>query len=1131
MKSNFDFLQSNWDFLYEYAIEAEKSAKAAPITSAIYSRIVLEKAVLWLFENEGYLSQPYQVSLISLMSESTFKDLIPLSILPELHHIRKIGNQAAHGKKVPKEQSIASVKFIFRFVAWFYKSYTISQIQIPDFDDSLLPNVSNETPKAQLDSLMQAVEETSQTALKEHKRLLEIEEENEVLKKRLQEVEKTRKRNEPVTIPPSLFTEEQTRELLIDANLREAGWNPSLTNVREFEVVGMPKTVNKTGIGYADYVLWGDNGLPLAVIEAKKASKEAELGKHQAELYANCLEQMTGQRPIIFYSNGYDNYIWDDTFYPTRKIFGFYTKDELELLINRRQSRKDLRTFSIDENISDRYYQKLAIKRIAEKFIADYKNEFRGASRAALLVMATGTGKTRTAISLVDLLYRAGWIKRVLFLADRNALVTQAKRNFEKLLPNLSSIDLTKEPEDKNTRLVFSTYPTIMNKIDSLKSKEERFYGVGHFDLIIVDEAHRSVYQKYRNIFEYFDALRIGLTATPKDDADHDTYELFDEEFQVPTYNYELKDAVNDKYLNPYRSRIVDLNFIKRGIKYDELDEVDKIKYEETFRDESGFMPTEIDSSAINTWLYNSDTIDKVLHYLMKEGLKVEDGDKIGKTIIFAKNHTHAVLIVERFNKQFALFGSKFIRVIDNYEKYAQDLIDDFSLAKKEPQIAVSVDMMDTGIDIPEIVNLVLFKPVYSKAKFWQMIGRGTRLCPNLHAIGKDKEEFIVFDFCGNFDFFNENQEGREAGSVESISSRLFKLAIYISLYIAENLMEEEGYAHEREELLHWCHHRVKDLNKENFAVKMVLRDVEKYQQKDAWYALTYADLKSVFEKIAPLVFVPDKDEAAKRFDLLMQNFKLSNLESTPKQSYYHREVIHIAKILTKLGNINEVRQQMTLILALQQNEYWSETNIFKLENIRKKLRDLVKYLPKQELVKYKINIKDAIINDREGEYILSGFTKSESYKAKFESYIDNHKSNIIISKIFKNIKLTSAELEALDALIFDNSDLNDRKAFHQTYGDKPLAQLIRTIIGMDEHAVNDAFSDFIDGFELNSIQYHFIQTIVKHFSKKGIIELKELALPPYTDINDLGIFGIFNDDNQDKVLQIVNGLNRVEVG
>ena len=781
-QSNFQFLQNEWEFLYPLAAEAEKSAKTAPVTSAFYARLSLEKMVNWLYENEGYLNQPYTTTLAARLGEQTFKEIIPPSIFRDIDFIRREGSLAAHEGKSSSKVSIPCVRFLFRFLSWTAKMYSEEPPDIAEFDESVIPEMGyQEKSQAEISRLEAESKAQIEIANRERKKRLEFEEALQKIKA-LHEITNSRKQNNaPVDLPAEQYTEAKTRELYIDSMLREAGWDPQAVNTTEYPVTGMPKSVNSTGKGFVDYVLWSDNGLPLALVEAKKTSRNIYEGKHQAELYANCLEKTTGQRPVIYYSNGYETELWDDSFYAPRKVHGFYTKDELQVMVNRRKDRKDPRLQPINNDITNRVYQKQVIKSVLDKFMKDTPNGLKGASRKALVVMATGTGKTRTAISFVDVLMKAGWISRVLFLADRNALVTQAKRNFNKLLPHLSSVDLTKEKEDKETRLVFSTYPTIMNCIDGVHNGGQRFYSVGHFDLIIIDEAHRSVYQKYGTVFDYFDAVMLGLTATPKDSADYDTYRLFEEEPGTPTFDYELQEAVDEKYLVPFKPRRVNLGFMTRGIHYDELSAEEKVRYEETFRDEHGNMPESISSNAINNWLFNEDTIDKALDILMNEGIRVEGGDKIGKTIIFTRNHQHAEFIEARFNFLYPQYSNKFLRVIDNYEKYAQDLIDDFELIGKLPQIAVSVDMLDTGIDIPAIVNLVIFKPVYSKAKFWQMIGRGTRLCEILFAPGIDKEYFRVFDICRNFEFFKENEAGIEPVNYDSVTARILKNVVSLA--------------------------------------------------------------------------------------------------------------------------------------------------------------------------------------------------------------------------------------------------------------------------------------------------------------------------------------------------------------
>lgn len=1126
-QSNFLFLKQEWDFLFPLAKEAEVNAKTAPLTSAFYARLTLEKMVNWLYNNEGSLSQPYATTLAARMQERTFQAIIPPTIYKDIDFIRREGNLAAHEGKATAKASVPCVRFLFRFLAWTTQMYSECPPEIPEFDESLIPKIGHrEMSLIEIQRLEQHNAEQIELANQERKRRLEVEEEIKKIKAQQAITESRKQQNMPVPVPSEQYNEAETRELIIDAMLREAGWNTEAVNMKEYPVVGMPVSVNPSGKGAVDYVLWGDNGLPLAVVEAKKTSASIHKGQHQAELYANCLEKMTGQRPVIFYTNGFDTELWDDTFYPPRTVHGFYTKDELQTIVNRRKDRIDPHQQPVNNDITNRVYQKLAIQRVLDKFVKDTPTGIRGGSRRALVVMATGTGKTRTAISFVDVLFKAGWIKKVLFLADRNALVTQAKRNFNKLLPHLSSIDLTKEKEDTETRLVFSTYPTIMNSIDGLHNKEQRFYSVGHFDLIIVDEAHRSVYQKYGAIFNYFDALMLGLTATPKDSTDYDTYRIFDEEQGAPTFDYELEEAVQEKFLVPYKAKQYDLGFVSRGIQYDELTPEEKIRYEETFRDESGEIPSSINASAINSWLFNEDTVDKVLEALIADGVKVEGGDKLGKTIIFAKNHSHALFIQERFNKLYPQHSNKFLRVIDNYEKYAQDLIDGFELVEKHPQIAVSVDMLDTGIDVPAIVNLVIFKPVYSKAKFWQMIGRGTRLCPNLIAPGIDKTHFNIFDFCRNFAFFNENETGIEPVNYDSVSARIFKNIICISEAFRHEPYLNDYHQQIRIELLNWAHQRVESLNEKSFIVRMVRRTYEKFCQRKNWNALTSEDIHNLFTDLAGIIFIPDDDEKAKRFDGLMTSFQLSVAEGSAVQTRHINKVKQIANQLSRLLNIHQVAKAKELVLAAMKDEYWEKVDYRKLEMIRTRFRDLIQFIPDGEVVVYRTDFEDKILGVEEVVGRSGGYTKSDNYKQKVEKYIRENSYHLTIQKLRKNLKLNSAELEELEKMVFIDSKIGTKEDFVKNFGDQPLGRFVRSILGLEEDAVQQAFSEFIDNSNLRADQIQFIRTIVNHFKINGILELHQLVEPQFMEINDQGIFGLFNNDDQDRIIRIVEEVN-----
>lgn len=1127
MTSNFKFLQEGWREIYQKAIEAERHAIIAPVTSAFYSRLSLELMVNWLYEHDGDLTAPYQATLSARMYEQTFRDIIPPTLYQDIHYIRRQGNTAAHTGKMSRNEAMASLQFLFRFTSWIVKLYSEERPQIAPFDERVIPRKGvAEKNLQQLKNLQEQVEAHLEALDRERRKRMEIEAELEKYRRQAAEVKAVKEKNKAVEPAPAPLSESETRKLFIDAMLREAGWDPQAPNVSEYPLRHVPVRVNKTGRGKADYVLWGDNGRPLAVIEAKRTSVDEDQGKIQAEVYADCLEKMHGQRPVIFYTNGFNTSIWDDTFYPPRPVQGFYTKEELQLLVDRRNTRRDLRRFKANKDIAGRHYQLEAIQRVAETFAGDRDGRLAGRSRAALIVMATGAGKTRTSAAIVEMLVKSNWVKRVLFLADRNALVTQAQNAYKRLLPNLTSIDLTKEKEDDGARLVFSTYPTIMNRIDRARNADERFYGVGHFDLIIVDEAHRSVYQKYKAIFDYFDALLLGLTATPRSEADRDTYELFDCEEHNPTAYYELDQAVNDGYLVPPKGKEFNLGFIRRGIRYKDLSPEEKDRYESTFRDEHGNIPEEIGSAAINEWLFNSDTIDKVLDALIMQGLKIEGGDKLGKTIIFARNHAHALEIEKRFNKQYPQYGGKFCKVIDNYNKFAQQTIDDFSSSDKYPQIAVSVDMLDTGIDIPEILNLVFFKPVYSSAKYWQMIGRGTRLCPGIFGEGEDKAFFYIFDFCGNFEFFDHRPNGLVGNVPESVSQRLFTARMELAQLIREKKMDvHDAYRHQ---LLDWCHAEVEHLfeQRQNFRIRMNLQYIDKYRDRNRWSGLSYQEMSEIAQYIAPLVRLRDEDEQAKRFDILLLQLEAAGLNGDLEQaSAAMNRVSRIGERLREMSNIPAIREQLDRLNQTQRPAFWEQAGLSDLEDLRENIRSLVRLIPKQERPVYRTDFQDTLESAREVT-LLTAYRQMENYKQRVEKSIRDNRRHITIQKLRNNEPITPDELAALERMLFDGEERGTKEDFVQEYGEKPLGEFILRILGMEVNAAKAAFAEFLNRGNLRADQMTFINYIIDHLTQNGVIQKRALVQPPFTDIHDMGIFGLFEPDDQARIVRIIDRIN-----
>lgn len=1144
MQSNFTFLQPEFPEIYREIAEAEKHTFTAPRYAALLCRSTLEKTLFWLYKNDEDLELPYDTKLGALLHHESFKNILKPSMLMELDVVRLNGNNAAHGKIVKALEALQSLKNSFRFLTFLSKYYSENNPDIPEFDERVIPyGDTNDKNAKQLQALAEKLEQERAEAQKAVKEQEKLAEENEALRKQLNEqlqliAERKEVRFQEIAVEqaiPELTSEHQTRLTLIDLLLREAGWD-TLREGREieFEVSGMPLSTNPSGKGFADYVLWGDNGLPLAVVEAKSTIHSASKGKHQATLYADCLEKSTGQRPIIFYSNGFETHIWDDTFYTDRKIQGFYTKEELQVLIERRFARRDPREFGVNTAIAGRYYQLEAIKRVAEHLVTTHQNKLKGTSRKALLVMATGSGKTRTAAAMVDLFTKCNWAKRILFLADRNALVTQAKNAFKEHLPHLSAIDLTQEKEDHGTRVVFSTYPTILNKIDSLKNEDERFYGVGHFDVIIIDEAHRSVYQKYQSIFNYFDAILIGLTATPKKEIDKNTYGLFEIEDDNPTYAYELNKAVTDNYLIPPKAFKIPLKFPREGIVYEDLSEKDKARFKEQFGvqfcDEN--QVCNVDKSKINTWLYNTDTIDKVLDYLMTNGQKIAGGDKLGKTILFAKNHQHAVFIEDRFNKNYPQYGGNFLRVIDNYEAKAQDLLEKFCFDKgdeKEPQIAVSVDMMDTGVDAPRVLNLVFFKEVKSYSKYWQMIGRGTRLCPNIFAPGIDKEYFLIFDFCGNFEYFGDHPDGETQKTTLSLAQQTFNTKLEIVMAVRQLQDPTEEQEHIQIQFTDDLHQLVTHLEENRFEVRKHWRYVLEYKNRPRWNNLLQGDVLNIQSNLSHLVnYNQDQDEFAKRFDLLVYKLQLALITGNKAQVRYIANVYDIVNMLFTKRNIPAVQAKIETIKQLQNEQFWSTVHVQQLEEIRLELRDLVQFLKDEKKLdpvytSFTDELDVAMVQEVD---LLATYTSLQSYKDRVEAFIRKNKSHLVIDKLYKNLPITVNELEVLEQFLLQEA-LESKDRFIKEYGEQPLGKFVRNIIGLDIEVANQLFADFIAKGNLKANQIMFIQKIIQYLNQKGVIEKQLLTQAPFNEQHDQGVFGIFPEEDQlIKVIQVIHQVN-----
>ncbi|MBH2009595.1 MAG: DEAD/DEAH box helicase family protein [Xanthomonadaceae bacterium] len=1137
--SNFAFLQSEWPLFHEAAIKAEGLVNSDPRAACFYARRTLELAVKWLYKHERALCLPYRENLSALIHEPSFRLTVGEALFAKSEIIKELGNLAVHStRKVLPADALVTAKELFHVCYWVARTY--GRRERPDpaqvFLPALIPKPTAAAPVAALQTLDQLKKLETQLSERDEK-LSNLLSDKAALHSELQrlraEVAAAKQAN-AATPDAHDYSEAQTRDYFIDLLLKEAGWALEAKKNFEVAVTGMPDAQGKPkGKGFVDYVLWGDDGKPLALVEAKRTRKDARAGQQQAKLYADCLQKQYGQRPVIFCSNGYEHWIWDDAMYPPRAVQGFYKKAELELMVQRRASRKPLAGARIKAEIIERYYQTRAVRRIGETFEVDRQ-------RKALVVMATGAGKTRTVIALADVLMRCNWAKRVLFLADRVALVNQAVNAFKKHLPDSAPVNLVTDRHTEG-RVFVSTYPTMMGLIDEAGDGQRRF-GVGHFDIIIIDEAHRSVYQKYRAIFNYFDSLLVGLTATPKDEIDHNTYGLFNLETGVPTDAYPLDQAVADGHLVAPVAVSVPLKFQREGIKYAELSEAEQEQWDALEWNEDGEPPPDaVDAAALNQWLFNLDTVDQVLAHLMTRGEKVAGGDRLGKTIVFAKNNAHAEFIAERFNANYPHYQGEFARVVTYKTDYAQTLIDAFSSKDKMPHIAISVDMLDTGIDVPEVVNLVFFKIVRSRTKFWQMVGRGTRLCPDLFAPGEDKQRFYLFDYCQNLEFFSQNPAHSEGSASESLGARLFRARLSLIAALDQKTATgpvakepESAYgstlteAQLRGEVAGHLRQVVAGMNRENFVVRPQRQYVEKFAQPQAWQTLGESEQADIATHLAklPSEFVDD-DEQAKRFDLLVLRIQLALLQGGRGLGRLQGQLRAIASALEGQEAVPAIQAEMVLIQAIAGGEWWQDVSVGMLENARKRLRALAKLIEKSKRAVVYTDFADELGTETTVELpeIANGIDMAR-FKEKARQFLKAHAGHLSLQRLRRGQALTALDIAELERMLLDAGGSPEviRRAAQDSVG---LGLFIRSLVGMEREAVAQAFSELVSGSKATADQIEFIELIVSELTQAGQMEARRLYESPFLDISPQGPEGLFPVAKVEKMVQVLQEIRQ----
>lgn len=1122
MEINFTFLEEKreYDLFASACIDAERILESSPVMSAVASRKALELCVKWVYSIDSALKPiEYREGLQSLLHNNGFPSLMDYTLWKRLQYIVKNGNESVHtSKSLDKDDAILSLNILFDFVQWIDYCYGRDYVE-RSFDETRIPDVTKdaEAIQEQYKQVIQDVQKNADKIVnekdKEIERLLKM---NEELRQQMKG-QKSKNQKEREYTYDSNMPEWLTRKRYIDADLKANGYVFDQEAKRncvevEYPVVGMP---NETGTGYVDYVIWGDTGKIIAVLEAKRASESADKGRNQGKLYADCIQNMQGFRPVIFYTNGFETYLWDDENSAPRVVSGMFPQKDINAMIERRYIKKPVSSVQIDEEITNRWYQLRAVTKCCEAYEKGI--------RKCLLVMATGTGKTRTAASVVDVMTRSQQMGRVLFLADRKELVKQAKNAFSSYIPNTTMCNLLLNKDERNANIVFSTYPTILNAIDTMKNSDgSRFFSPGHFDLIVIDEAHRSIFNKYKAIFEYFDACLLGLTATPKKTVHQSTYEFFEMKNNMPTDVYEYDEAVyKDHVLVPFYLIETATQIPDDGITYEDLDEEERQAYEDEFYEDEGF-PEHIPPERINKYIFNIDTVDKMISDLMNNGIKHKNGNHVGKTIIFAQNKRHAKFIVERFDKLYPQYKGVFCKLVICDEPYAEKNLEDFKKPDEYPFITVTVDMLETGVDVPEITNLLFAKKVYSRIKFDQMIGRGTRLCSNLFGEGDDKKEFYVFDYMRNFQFFDEHPKGKELGlTIAPIAARFIRMVQLIRL-LQDATYTEMDYQIIRDDMVDHVVGDVQAMNPERIEVRLELRYVEQYKVRKVYECLDDVSKEEIIQHLAGLVVSGEKDEAAINFDVTMYSLMLSAMVGK-NYGKLKRHVVNNANILlTECATIPDVKTKIPELKELTSDSYWNVQDILKFEETRKSLREIMKFIPPKKVKIHYTDFEDEVVFRDEGRKVDMASSDFEDYRAKVNEYVEVHKNQPAINKLLHNEPISADDYKELERIFTE--ELGTAEDYQSNYQDTPFGLLIRKIAKMDRDAAYAAFSTFIAEERPNAEQIHFIEQVVDYVVENGYINnVLDLMKAPFDRPYKFSV--IFSREEQIKFVQVINSI------
>lgn len=905
----------------------------------------------------------------------------------------------------------------------------------------------------------------------------------------------------------TMLNEKETRQQYIDAQLSRWGWTKnSQSFLEEFLLPATLSHDTALAPQLADYVLLDRRGIPIAVVEAKRTTRDAVAGKRQAADYADKISERYSIDPFIFLTNGIETWFWDRASGPLRRVSGFFTLDDLTRLDYQRRNRQDPTGIPHNKAIVNRLYQVEAIKRVAEAL--------KQSRRKFLLVMATGTGKTRTAIALIDVLMRANWVKQVLFLADRRELVRQALGDFKEHLPNQTRARVEGGEIDPTANIHVATYPSMMQVYETLSP--------GFYDLIIADESHRSIYNRYRALFDHFDAMQLGLTATPTDFIDHNTFDLFECPDGLPTFYYPYEQAIAEEYLAQYRVLEAQTSFQIEGIKAGQLPSEFQRQLEEQGIDLS---EVNFEGSDLEREVTNTGTNDAIVQEFMAKCRRDATGTLPAKTIIFAMSHRHAVEIWQSFNRLYPDLQRRGLAdIIDSHMERAEKTLDDFK-TRDMPRIAISVDLLDTGIDIPSLQNLVFAKPVYSQVKFWQMIGRGTRRWKNPQT-GEIKTDFLILDFWNNFAYFNMNPEGEVANPTEALPVRLFRTRLDKLI-----LLRGHGDREHEDQAVQELQAMLNRLPRDNVNVRPFDDELRALAHPDSWREIGQEQQEHLSKTIAPLLrFLPDVDLSEMVFEIRTEKLMVAWLSADFEQVERLREQI-VDDINLLPPTLRQVQAQTGKIAHINSDAFWKHLNYERLQDVQGTFMPLMRYRQTQRRDMIALHLPDKIALRRWIIYGPGGEGAfADSYREQVEALVrDTAENNPTMHKLRRGDRLEQTDVETL-AKLLNQADLFITERVLKDVYEHPEATLIdflRHILGLSdlpsrEAQIKEAFEAFITQHSYFSArQVNFLRVIRSAVLRRAQLTSQDLEKPPFSHVGQVG--ELFSETEIHEILQFAN--------